>query len=140
MNQYLEFIAHHPILFAALGAIIGMLGWTFVSGSSTRRVTPVAATRLINHEDAVVVDVRGDGEFHEGHIVNALHIPFDKLEEQVGKLEKYRDFPIIPVCRTGQQSAAACRTLRQRGFERVFSLSGGILAWQDASLPLTKKS
>jgi rhodanese-related sulfurtransferase len=140
MNRFFEFISNHPILFAALGALIGMLAWTFLSGGSTRRVTPLVATQMINHEDAVVVDVRGEGEFQQGHIVNAVHIPLDKLEEQIGKLEKYRDRPIIPVCRAGQQSATACKTLRLRGFEKVFSLRGGILAWQEATLPLTKKS
>ncbi len=140
MEQFLEFFANHTMLFAALFAIVGALAWTTLGpGAGARKVTPAAATQMINNADAAVLDVRGEGEFNEGHIVNAIHIPLNFLAERLDKLEKYRNRPIVAACRTGQQAAVACATLRKNGFEKVHSLSGGILAWQDANLPLTKK-
>ena len=139
MPRLIEFIANHTILSMIFFALAGVLVWTFVGGGGGgRRVEPTQATRLINHENALVIDVRSDGEYAEGHIVNAINEPLGGLAQQISKLEKYRDRTIITTCRNGQQAASASGILRKNGFENVFSLSGGIVAWQGASLPLTK--
>ena len=136
-----EFFQNNPLLCMAFLAILGGLAWTFLQGSArgVRKVSPSDVTRLINHEDAIVLDVRSDGEFRQGHIVNALNIPDSQLGDRIDKLNKYRSRPIIATCRTGQISAKAGGKLAAHGFEKVYSLSGGILAWESASLPLTKK-
>ena len=139
MNQLLEFMGNHAVLFGVFFAMLGALVWTVIGSAGSQKITPAAATRLINDDQALVLDVRGDGEFGEGHIVNALHIPLGFLTERLDKLEKYRSRTIIPVCRTGQQSSLAVSKLKKSGFDNVRSMSGGILAWQDANLPLTKK-
>jgi rhodanese-related sulfurtransferase len=97
------------------------------------------ATHLINREDAVVLDVRSDGEFNQGHIVNAVNIPQKSVQEQLSKLEKYRNRPIITACRTGQIALGVSSTLRKNGFEQVYNLAGGLIAWEGANLPLVKK-
>ena len=86
----------------------------------------------------MVIDLRPDGEFRNGHIVNAVHVPIDQIEGRLGRLGKYRQKPVIAACRTGQQSATAVKRLRSEGFERVHRLQGGMMAWQSAELPLTK--
>ena len=141
MERLAEFAANHWVLVLATVGILAGLSWTFVYPKiqGVRKVTPLEATRMINQEDALILDVRGDAEFNQGHILNSLHIPIRFLSEQAGKLDKHRSRPIIATCRTGQQSAGVCATLRKRGFEKVFNLNGGILAWQNANLPLTKK-
>lgn len=138
MPRLLEFVANHTILSTSFFVLAGVLVWTFVGGGGSRRVEPAQATRLINHENALVIDVRSNGEYHEGHIVNAINEPLGGLAQQISKLDKYRDRTIITTCRNGQQAASASGILRKNGFENVFSLSGGIVAWQGASLPLTK--
>jgi len=141
MPQYIEFFRNHSLLVMAFLAIITGLAWTFVAGRSggVKRLGPAEATRLINSEDAVIVDVRSDGEFRQGHIINALNVPEKQLEAQLGKLSKHKDKPLITVCRTGQVSAKAATALRRHGFERVNTLAGGLLSWEGASLPLSKK-
>ena len=125
----------------AFVAILAAIAWTFFQGTSrgVRKLSPTDATRLINHEDAVVIDVRSDGEFRQGHIVNALNIPDSELADRLGRLNKYRGRPVITACRTGQISVKSGGKLVADGFEKVYSLNGGILAWEGASLPLTKK-
>jgi rhodanese-related sulfurtransferase len=117
-----------------------MLIWNLVSetlqGASS--VQPYEAALLINHEDAIVLDVREESEYKQGHIINSVHIPLGKLSERMGRLEKYRNRPIITSCASGNRSAQMCSKLRKNGFEKVYNLKGGIYAWQSASLPLTK--
>ena len=141
VDRLQEFFSNNPGLCMAFIAILGGIAWTFFQGSprGVRKLTPMDATRLINHEDAVIIDVRTEGEFRQGHIVNALNIPDSQLAERLGKLNKYRGRPIITTCRTGQISAKTGGKLVADGFENVYSLNGGILAWEGASLPLTKK-
>ena len=141
MEQYLEFFGNHLGLCMAFLVLIGVMLWTFTQGAGpgVKKVGPMDVTRLINHEDALVLDVRSDGEFNNGHILNAMHIPQQHLDEQIDKLHKFRERPIITACRTGQTSARASNALRKQGFEKVYYLSGGLLAWEDANLPLTKK-
>jgi len=141
MPQYIEFFRNHPLLVMAFMAIATGLAWTFVAGRSggVKRVGPAEATRLINSEDAVVVDVRPDGEFRQGHIINALNVPEKQLDSQLGKMVKYKNKPVITVCRTGQLSAKAGAILRRQGFEQVHTLAGGLVSWEGASLPLLKK-
>ena len=102
-------------------------------------VDPLAATAMINHEDAVVVDVRSMAEFKDGHIVNAVNIPLNSLGNSIKQLEKYRNRPIVAVCRSGSRSGAACGLLRKNGFENVKNLRGGMLAWESASLPVKRR-
>ena len=140
MPQYLEFFRNHPVLVLAFIGIVAGLVWSFVAGriGGVKRVGPTDATRLINSEDAVVVDVRGEGEYRQGHIINALNIPEAQIASQAGRLQKYRDRPLITVCRTGQLSARAAAALKREGFENVQTLAGGLHAWEGASLPLSK--
>ena len=72
-------------------------------------------------------------------IINAINIPSNGFNNQINSLNKYKNQPIIVSCRSGSQSQAACQQLRKAGFEKVFNLRGGILAWQNASLPITRK-
>lgn len=117
-----------------------MLLWSFF-GNRIRGIKEVdcpAALQLINHKNALVLDVREDGEYKLGHILNSIHIPLGKLGGRVGELEKYRDKPIVVVCRTGNRSGAACTILGKQGFGQIYNLTGGIPAWQKSNLPLEK--
>lgn len=142
MADLLLFFQNHPILVLAFVAVNIALIVTLVRGAGTGgipKVGPLEVTRLINHEEAVVVDLRNDGEFRNGHIVNAINLLAKFIPEQANKLEKYRRRALILVCANGQQSARAGASLRKLGFEKVFVLAGGIGAWEGANLPLTRK-
>ncbi|MEO8332198.1 MAG: rhodanese-like domain-containing protein [Gallionella sp.] len=136
----MQFISNNylPILIAIFSG--AMLFWS-VFGNRIRgikEVDPVAALQLINHKNALVLDVREDDEYKAGHILGATLIPLGKLKGRVGELEKYRDRPIVVVCRSGSRSATACVTLGKQGFSQAHNLAGGVMAWQKANLPLEK--
>jgi rhodanese-related sulfurtransferase len=140
MDQIIEFAGNHLGLVIALVVIVTLLVQNLVSGGGGRdAVDPVRATELINHENAVVVDVRPMADFDQGHIIGAINIPSNGFANQLKQLERHKSKPIIVSCRSGAQSAQACATLRKAGFEKVHNLRGGILAWQNANLPVTRK-
>ncbi|MCG6861638.1 MAG: rhodanese-like domain-containing protein [Chromatiaceae bacterium] len=137
-QQLIEFIGNHWMLFAALAAIVALLVHNFlVSGKGS--LDPVGATDLINHKDALVLDVRPVADFEQGHIINAHNIPMNGFKKQIGTLQKHKDRHILVTCRSGSQSSMACQQLRKDGFGDVYNLRGGVLAWQSANLPLSKK-
>lgn len=140
MNEYIEFTNSHPLLVGGFFAILTLLVYNLF-GSRLRGYTvasPADATTLINRNDAVVVDVRTDKEYNEGHIINSIHIPQTDIKSHLSELEKYKQKPIIVSCRSGQRSGQVCSTLKKQGFEHVYNLAGGVVAWQNANFPLTK--
>ena len=139
MEQYLEFASNHLWLVAAFVAVSAALAWNLIShGRDKQTIGPQEATRLINREQAVVVDVRPVNDFKTGYIINAHNIPSNGLKDQLKVLQKYRNNPIIAVCRSGMTSATACKTLRKEGFSQVYNLQGGMQAWETANLPIRK--
>ncbi len=136
----MEFVQEN-IVWVALAAVSGgMLLWPLIAGGTVAHLTPAEATLLMNREDAVVLDVRETSEWGSGHIGGARHITLGQLENRLSELEKFKEKPIIVVCATGNRSASACGNLKKHGFNKVFSLGGGVSAWRDASLPLTTKN
>ncbi len=125
-----------------LGAWISgaMLLWPLLGGRlrGVKEVGIAEALQLINHKNALVLDVREESEFNAGHILNSRLIPLGKLKERIGDLERYREQPIVVVCRSGQRTTTACVLLGKLGFGQVYNLAGGMLAWQKANLPLGK--
>ena len=139
ISQLTEFISNHPFLILAALALLAMLigGEIRHRLSGVKDVGPGEATRLLNHENAIMVDMRSDRDFRDGHIVNALHVPAEN-NDMPARLEKYRDRPLIVYCRSGNQSLTVCGKLRKQGFEKVYNLKGGVLGWQQADLPVSK--
>jgi rhodanese-related sulfurtransferase len=138
VQQLVEFVGNHWVLFFALGLILGLLTYSLILGDKGS-VDPLAATELINHREALVVDVRPAADFAKGHIINAVNMPMNGFQKQIPTLHKHKDKPVVINCRSGSQSSAACRLLRKDGFGEVYNLRGGLLAWQNANLPLTRK-
>ena len=138
MAQLVEFVGNHWILVLALLIILGLLAHNLLLGNKGS-VEPLVATGMINRQDAVIVDVRPTADFSKGHIINALNIPMNGFSKQLATLEKFKGRPIIISCRSGAQSSGACAQLRKQGFDQVYNLRGGVLAWQNANLPLSRK-
>jgi len=140
INQLTEFAGNHMYLVMALIGIIALLIGGEVQSriSGIKEVAPGEAIRMINHDNAVMVDMREGKDYGAGHIVNALHVPANP--DNPGKLEKYRDKPIIVYCQRGQRSSSFCSKLKKQGFESVYNLKGGLNAWQKEALPLSKRN
>lgn len=139
--EFLDFALRHWYLFLALFAILGAL----IGSEVVRRLrgvsalNPTQALQLINHEDAVVIDVRDTGAYKAGHLPAARHIPQSEIDQRLKELNKFKNRPIVLYCNTDNRSSAVGAKLKKAGFDKVHTLHGGLPAWQNANLPVTKK-
>jgi len=140
VDQLIEFTNNHAALVASFVALLGFLFFTEfrVMTQKFSVVTPSGAIQIMNQDGSLLIDVRETKEISEAAIADYKHIPLASFSDKVSELEKYKDKDIIVYCRSGHRSASACRTLTNNGFESVYNLKGGIMAWQDAQLPVVR--
>lgn len=134
MTQFLIFISEQWMLVSLLLTLMGVFMW-----NENRRAGDSLSvhqlTHQINNANALVLDLRDTKEFREGHIIDAINIPFAKVAERMGELDKSR--PLVLVDKIGQHSAAIGRTLKENGFQ-VARLTGGMSEWTASNLPVIK--
>ena len=137
MELFLQFFIAKWYLFGALAVLLTLL-FLHESRKGGASLTPAQVVDLVNREEAVVLDLRDPGEYRQGHIVASINMPVARLSVRVGELERYRERPVVVVCKMGHHSGAVARTLREKGFARVYRLGGGVLEWQGAQLPMVR--
>lgn len=141
LEQLIEFAGNHWVLVGALALILALLAKDLLDARlrGYQAIGPIEATQLISHKGAVVLDVREHNEFADGHILNSIHIPLSALGQRLDEIKKYQDRPVVVSCRNGHRSSHACARLHKAGFPNVYNLSGGLTAWKNANLPITRK-
>jgi sulfur-carrier protein adenylyltransferase/sulfurtransferase len=99
-------------------------------------VDAVHARELLETGDPVIVDVREQDEWDEGHIPGAIHIPRGNLESRIESAVPGRDGAVVIYCASGNRSAFAAKTLEELGYEEVASLAGGFTDWKRNGFPV----
>ncbi|MCS6883417.1 MAG: rhodanese-like domain-containing protein [Oscillochloridaceae bacterium] len=98
---------------------------------------PELKRRLDAGERLFLLDVRSANEYaYDGHIVGAHLLPLPMLSMRLNELP--RDAPIICICRSGNRSGVAAEQLARQGFSDVTNLTGGMVAWARAGLPMKR--
>ncbi|MBR1793252.1 MAG: rhodanese-like domain-containing protein [Bacteroidales bacterium] len=93
---------------------------------------------LIKADDVIIVDVRTEKEFSEGHIEGAVNMPLDtKFQGLLNKTTWDKGKRLAVYCRSGRRSNAAGRKFVDKGF-KVVELGGGLDAWQKEEQPVVK--
>ncbi|MFK5986867.1 MAG: rhodanese-like domain-containing protein [Pseudomonadota bacterium] len=136
MEEINQFLSNNILLIIMWFVLLFMIVNGFVKGAWDR--TPQEVVRLMNNENSLLLDVRENNEYQEGHIVDSLHIPMSDVKKRIKELDKFKDSPVIVGCRSGHRSSRACALLKKNGFNNVFNLRGGIMAWENEKLPITK--
>jgi adenylyltransferase/sulfurtransferase len=91
-------------------------------------VTPVELDQRLRRGDGVVlIDVREPWEWELGRLEGARLVPLAELHEAAGSLP--RDLDVVVYCKGGARSAHAALELSALGFDRVWSLAGGVVRW-----------
>lgn len=136
-----NFLLRPENLLFVIAAIISavMLFWPMISRKGVKEVDTMVAIQLINYKDALIVDVRDDSEYAEGHLPNSTHIPTEKIEDRWHELEKFKERPIVVIFQSGVRSGHAAKVLYKNGFMQVYTLNGGIDTWRRANLPIVKR-
>ena len=141
MQQYLNFFFQHWVLTTLLIVIflaIFVFEKFFYISNARKIITATESVNLINHENALVLDVRDRLVFKAGHIVNSVNIPMQDIEQSWNKLEQYKNRIIIVICQGGQRANLAANILTKHNFINVKVMANGISGWQQANLPLDK--
>ncbi|MDF3054672.1 MAG: putative sulfurtransferase [Gammaproteobacteria bacterium] len=139
MEQILTFALNHWALSGGLILIIFFIVAEEIRNKKDgTKLSPQDATRLINTENAVVIDLREKTLYDNGHIVRAIHLAKSTLNDNLNKITKLKNKPIILVDTSDYQSGTIRQKLHKEGFTRLFILAGGIHAWKEAGLPLVK--
>jgi rhodanese-related sulfurtransferase len=105
--------------------------------------------RVANSELVLFIDIRETKETALGSPFGSILVPRGVLEMQIANLPKYQDLikcvpsaselPIYLICRSGARSVLAAASLQQMGYQHVFSVAGGYLAWQSQGFNITRE-
>jgi rhodanese-related sulfurtransferase len=96
-------------------------------------VTPEWVRERLEAGDIQLIDVREDYEYDAGRVAGARHIELPLVAAQADTIE--RDKPVVFYCRVGSRSSMAAGAFRGAGYE-AFSMDGGLVAWEQAGLPI----
>lgn len=142
LEQISTFTLNHWTLSLALLIVLILIFFEEIKHrqSGGHRLSPQTATYLINREHASIIDLRDKDLFEKGHISHAMHFSQSDIMNQLNKIQKLKNKPIILVDTTGHHSVLVRAKLQKEGFTHLYVLSGGINAWKEAGLPLTKKT
>ena len=138
MEQIVQFATNHWELCLALLVILILIYVNEMLSQKKRakELSPEAAVEMINHESAIVIDIRDQELYQKGHIIDSVRVSADDFNKK--SLEKYKTKPIIIVCAKGIQAAALAAKLRTQEFTQPMVLAGGFAAWLSAGLPVVK--
>jgi len=140
LPELIAFAERHPYLSLAFVGLTLAIVYTEIARLFRGYIAlrPAELTALINREDALVVDLSAAADFERGHIAGSKSVPPSQFDPDKKPVAGAKERPVVLVCRSGQASADAAKKLKKAGFARVYWLDGGILAWQQADLPLVK--
>ena len=95
-------------------------------------------SRLEAGERYILLDVREDAEWANGHIPSAHHISRGVLEREIERAIPEKNAPIVLYCGGDDRSALAADNLQKMGYANVASLDGGLPGWTALGLPTVK--
>lgn len=134
MGTLIEFVGAHPWL--SLGVVGSLLAALFnevrLRSLAVSALAPATAVQAIN-KGAAIFDLREPKAYGQGHIPNARNM---RAAEVPGTPKLKSGKPVVLVCDNGSASGRLAQDLRKKGSEQVFSLKGGLAAWQRENLPV----
>ena len=139
-TQFIEFIQNHWMLFSAAGVVIALLIFEEMKDKITgvSKLSAQNIALLINRENALVIDLRKQQDFDNGHILNSMNIARDQFDNNTKILEPHKEQPAILIDNPNGNTATIVTKLRNIGFTKIYTLDGGINSWKTAQLPLKK--
>ena len=137
MNTFFLFISQNFIAVTLL--LLSITALIIYEGrKGGKKLSPGEATRKINKENALVVDLRPSQEFSSGHIAGSINVQEDQLEQHLITKKHPKETPIILVCRTGMSSKKSGNSLIKLGYLDVNLVGGGMMSWEGNGMPLSK--
>jgi len=119
--------------------LLPLLLFSMVVKADIQQITPQLLLTLLQKQQApIILDVRSQQEYQQGHIEGAINIAYDQLGSQSELLKDYKQQPIVVYCRSGRRAQVAYQALQQKGFTQLVDLQGHMNLWQQKQYPLSK--
>lgn len=97
-----------------------------MGNSSSNSLSPQEAKKLIKDNSFdVILDVRTDNEWNEGHYYSAVHLPLNTVEKNFQNLYPNKSTKVLVYCRSGVRAENAKQILNSQGYMNVYSVNGG---------------
>lgn len=144
MNDFLhklpQFVSNHLLLcLLFVGLVVALLvTQVMVLLRKYKELTPAGLTQLINRDNPLLIDLSASADFEKMHVPGARHVAMSQFDPENKELVKARELAVVVMDKDGRQSDGAAQRLVKAGFTRVYTLGGGVLAWQQAQLPVAK--
>ena len=107
---------------------------------NTHNILEIDITSLKKRMDAdsslCLIDVREDHEWNKSHIASAIHIPKDQVSANISLYAPQLNTPIYLYCHAGTRSLYAAKCLQELGYSDLYSVAGGLAAWEKAGYNL----
>jgi len=130
------------MLFFAIAAICFGQNYQALVKDAKTRIKEVSVDQLkalqSSGDKFTLVDVREDSEWTAGHAAGALHLSRGVIERDIEGKVPQKDAKLVLYCHSGSRSALAADSLMKMGYSNVYSLAGGITAYQSTGLPVEK--
>ena len=137
MNTFFLFISQNFIAVTLL--LLSLIALIVYEGrKGGKKLSPGEATRKINKENALVVDLRSSQEFSSGHIAGSINVQEDKLEQHLITKRHSKETPVVLVCKTGVASKKSGISLMKAGYLDINVVSGGMMTWEGNGMHLSK--
>ncbi len=120
--------------------LLPLLLFSAFSQATIQQVEPQVLLKLIQDQQApLILDVRTQQEYQQGHIHGAINIAYDQLETKNELLKDYKNKAIVIYCRSGRRAQVAYKTLQKKGFKQLIDLKGHMILWEQRQYPLVRK-
>ena len=104
-------------------------GESTMESKSYKQITPKEAKTMMDEQaDYILLDVRSQAEFDEGHIEGAIVIPDNEIKDRAESELTDKEAAILVYCRSGRRSKQAAQALADLGYTNVYEF-GGIIDW-----------
>lgn len=143
LHKLPQFVHNHLALVALFAAILVALAVTEVLllFRKYKSLTPAGLTLLINRDSPLLIDLSAYADYEKAHLPGARHVPASQFDPEHKDLAKARELPVVLIDKDGRGAVdKAAQRLVKAGFTKVYTLGGGMLAWQQAQLPTAKGS
>lgn len=120
------------------GSVSGTIKVIEYTATSYAELSAKQAKKVLQNTNPLILDVRTQGEFLQGYIRGANLLPVQLLQQNIQKLEDYKNHDIFIYCATGNRSTVASRLLIENGFKKIYNLRYGISDWAKRGYPTVR--
>ena len=108
-----------------LTVLLGLSLFRCSSKANYHQIDGQSALDMMNNEtDYIIIDVRTESEYQQGHIKNAINIPNESIDESVSEILTDKDQLLLVYCRSGNRSKQASEKLAKLGYSNIYEFGG----------------